>query len=552
MPPDRHVRPFDVLWLLLVGGLSAAWCVTAAAHLGATFDEPTHLLAGVESWRSGSNKRLMTWGAMPLPIDAQTLPIYLWERVRGEPVNVLGEMDAVLPAARAVTLGWWWLLLLYVLRWGRLVGGAWAGRLAVALVATDPNLLGHASLATTDICLTSLVLVAAYHWFVARDLPWKRRVLVPGLLYGVALLAKASALPYVPLLYLVFGLHHLATAGRLTAATVGPVLGRLEYLWSATADLRRDLTQIIPIGLAVAFVYCGCDWVAEPTFVAWASGLPAGPLRGVLLPLAENLAIFPNAGEGLVQQIKHNVRGHDGAFILGEYHPRAVWWYFPALLSVKLADPTLALLAAVLVLRPRTLLSPAGWAAAVLLLFSLNTRVQIGVRLVFPLVVFLLVALAAASQKGWLTRVLAWAAVGWTAWVSAGVWPDGVRHVNRLRGDPADGWQFVSDSNFDWGQGLPELRDWWAANGQPDLHVWYYGIDPSILKPPFRILLVNQQPNPSVDGVRAVIGDGYFAVSVSVLAACPDRRPETLAVVEWLKRLEPVGRTGTFVIYRLP
>ncbi|MFO0848850.1 MAG: hypothetical protein U0871_09895 [Gemmataceae bacterium] len=79
---------------------------------------------------------------------------------------------------------------------------------------------------------------------------------------------------------------------------------------------------------------------------------------------------------------------------------------------------------------------------AVLLLFSLNTRVQIGVRLVFPLVMFLLVALAAASQKGLLTRLLAWAAVGWTAWVSVGVWPDGVRHVNRLRGDPADGWRW--------------------------------------------------------------------------------------------------------------
>ena len=67
---------------------------------------------------------------------------------------------------------------------------------------------------------------------------------------------------------------------------------------------------------------------------------------------------------------------------------------FPAAL-----DPTLVLFALVLLTRPRALLSPAGWAALVLLLFSLNTRVQIGVRLLFPFVVFLHVALAAACVK---------------------------------------------------------------------------------------------------------------------------------------------------------
>jgi hypothetical protein len=50
--------------------------------------------------------------------------------------------------------------------------------------------------------------------------------------------------------------------------------------------------------------------------------------------------------------------------------------------------------------------------------------------------------------------------------------------------------------------------------------------------------------------VAEVVGDGYLAVSVSLLYACPDRKPETLAVVEWLRTLEPVGRTRTFVIFK--
>ena len=52
-------------------------------------------------------------------------------------------------------------MLLYAMRLGRTFGGAWGGRLAVALVACDPNLLGHAALATTDIALVACMISAS-------------------------------------------------------------------------------------------------------------------------------------------------------------------------------------------------------------------------------------------------------------------------------------------------------------------------------------------------------------------------------------------------------
>ena len=57
----------DILWLLLVGAYSSAWCVTAAAELGATFDEPFYLNAGLNSWRTGSNKPLIKSATVVLP-----------------------------------------------------------------------------------------------------------------------------------------------------------------------------------------------------------------------------------------------------------------------------------------------------------------------------------------------------------------------------------------------------------------------------------------------------------------------------------------------------
>src|SRR5262249_40258567 len=107
------MRRWDVLWLIAVGGLSSAWCLTPAPPLGPTFDEPQPLNAGLASWRTGSNKILMAAGCMPLPVDVQTLPIYVWEQYRGVPFDQGADMGTILPVARATNLVFWWLLLVY-------------------------------------------------------------------------------------------------------------------------------------------------------------------------------------------------------------------------------------------------------------------------------------------------------------------------------------------------------------------------------------------------------------------------------------------------------
>jgi hypothetical protein len=380
-------------------------------------------------------------------------------------------------------------------------------------------------------------------------------MLLPGALYGVALAAKASALAFVPILWLVFGLCHLARAGVFPPPRTGSAWGRVKAAWAVTTRLRWDMVYAFWVGMVVLFAYCGCDWQPERSFVKWAHSLPDGPAKSALVPVSERLAIFPNAGEGLVQQVKHNVRGHHGAFVAGGWHRRAVWYYFPVALSIKLPDPALVLLAVLLLARPRMLLNPAGWAALALLAFSLNARVQIGVRLVFPLVAFLVIALAVAAaapgprRRFTLTAGLLTLAASVAVAVAA--WPDGLRYINRLWGGTARGQVLLADSNYDWGQGLPELKEWMAANEPPPVYVWYYGGDWAVMRPPYRVLMIHQMPQVTPEKVTQAVGDGRLAVSVSLLSACPDRRPELLAIVDWLKTLDPVDRTPTFVIYKL-
>ena len=81
--PGTRARLGDWLWFLVWGGLSSWWCLSAAAALGPTFDEPLYVARGLEGWRNHSHHGLLALGTMPLPIDVQTLPLYLWERCTG-------------------------------------------------------------------------------------------------------------------------------------------------------------------------------------------------------------------------------------------------------------------------------------------------------------------------------------------------------------------------------------------------------------------------------------------------------------------------------------
>lgn len=554
----------DILWLLAFGVASSAWCLTAGARLGATFDEPFHVKAGLTSWRTGSNKLLMRAGNMPLPVDSQTLPVYLWEQYRGQEFDPFHDFHTVIPVCRAANLVWWWLLLVYTMRLGRTFGGAWGGRLAVALVACDPNLLGHAALATTDIPIVACMMVLIYH-FHHRYHPgasWKRRVLVPGVLYGVALLAKASALAFGPQAMLVLGLWNLANAGALTAPEGSSFRARLVYWWHQTYQFRKDLVAIGAIGFVVLFGYCGSDWGTEPTFIKWADQLPEGDLKRVMVPVSRELKIFTNAGEALWYQIRHNARGH-GTFLMGEWHHRATPVYFPVALSMKVPLPVIALLLAAAVVHPRRLLLPIGGVALLLFAFTPNCRVQIGIRFVFTLMVLSYITVAAAIANAWTERreggsvraVPRWlvaALVAALAGASAWVWPYGLSYFNQAWGGVEAGRDLLHDSNYDWGQGVPELRAWNDAHNDGFwLCVWYFGADPDVYRPPLAMRNLSRLPIRSGDDILAQCPTKYLAVSVAILSNNPAPTPEHKIALEWVKTKTPVARTKYFAIYQL-
>jgi hypothetical protein len=605
--PYRREWICDWLWFLAWGIASSLWCWTAARELGATFDEPVYIQRGMEVWRTGSHRGLLQLGTMPLPIDVCTFPLFLWERWHHLRLDAVHGLENLLPWARTATLAFWWLLLIYARLAGRHLAGAWGGRLAVAFIACEPVLLAHASLATTDIAITACLLALVYHFRTGREAGWFRRIALPGAWFAASLLAKASALVFGPLCLLAVELEWgLFNRSLMRARPSSPRShkravkqpfcergddgdARRGERSNAPHDLTtspprrsallrpfvRDFAQIFAVGLLLTFLYCGSDWRADPSFLEWAHHLPDGTSSRALVWVAEHLRIFSNAGEGLVRQVKHNVRGH-GTYLLGRVADRAIWYYFPIALTIKLSIPVLILPVLLAVARPRVLASWACMAALALLLFSVTYRVQIGIRLVLPLIALVLVGLAAAAVRArsvergapcaprsalraprFALPALLAASIVWNAATAWSVWPNGLCYTNEFWGGTRRGYLCLSDSNYDWGQGLKELACWQQRHRDGPLSVWYFGSDPALATLPLQEIRFDQLAIRRPEDVLAQVRGRYLAVSTTILygsIACSLRsNPAGLASYQQARSVlascRPADRTTTFLIY---
>ena len=615
---------FDCLWLFVLIAATSLWCARIGNSLSATFDEPTHLQCGLLHWRTGSYKSLMRLGAMPLPMDVQTLPLYLWERAHGVMLDPDQGIDWMLRWERAASLIFWVVLLVYVYRIARSIAGPWAGRVASAIVAFEPTLLGHAALSNTDICVTALLTVFAYEfqvggrekgwrcvglpavilgyallakayallfglvfaaaivcWQIQRSAEylkisredgrerlrffanglwtWWGRLGVPALLYGFAMLGKASALVFAPIFMLVIETHRLWLSDEYSKIAGAGWMERFRFFRDNLWKFRREFFSIIFLGLAVTFLYIGSDWSTEPTFIKWAQTLKPGGMHNVMLWISEHLRIFTNAGEGLAQQIKHNFRGH-ASYILGENHKRAVWYYFPVALAIKCTIPFLFLPIVVTLCRRGALLNWPFLCALALLAYSFDCHVQIGIRFMFPLMVLaaagcgagVVIAMREMKSRGGKIAlgILTAAGLAYSAGCSFFAGQDAICYTNEFWGGTEKGYLYLSDSNYDWGQGLKDLLKWREAHGVDVVDVWYFGLDPRARELPLRLFPLTDTNFVGGRPWGEIMKGKCVAVSTTLLyGPYVEGSPGGVSALAWLMRHQPTGRTTTFFIY---
>jgi hypothetical protein len=583
----------------------AALALHSARRASVTIDEFAHLPAGLSYWQQGTfavyhhNPPLAKLIAA-LPVLASHPAVDYsasWARAgalgRAPNATDFGADFMHANAARyfalffraraaivAVSLAG--MLLLYA--WTRALWGIHAGLFAAALWAFEPNLIAHASLATTDMAAVVTMLAAAYalwRWLGRRS---AARAALVGLGFGLALLTKFTALLLIPVFVLVAIVRQVRwrRADWLLVPLVALVVLNAGYAFEGTGRrlgsfpfLSPALTRPRTGGTVPSSPYAFYRMIFEQRQNrfegTWLGALP--------VPVPEQYLL------GLDEQRFESDPGLPGGgyavYLRGIIRRSGWWWYYLYALLVKTPLPLMMLAAFAGFAATRLSGVRLSWrdelvwmlpAAAVLGAMSLMTGLDLGVRYVLPIFPFVFAGtarLARPEVRQAFGRPAAAILAGGLAWLLAAtlfVHPHELSYFNEIAGGPSGGYRHLLDSNLDWGQDLLELRRYLneaGAESEP-LGLAYFGaVDPAIagvryFVPPRDPRVVDERHRVPSD--TAPLRPGLYAVSVNFVQGLPHRllAPDGSALLVdqdafgYFRLMQPIARAGYSIwIYRV-
>jgi 4-amino-4-deoxy-L-arabinose transferase-like glycosyltransferase len=482
-------------FLLTAHALLLGW---SAASNSATFDEPAHLAAGVEYWRHGdfsiyslSPPLLRLWAGLPDVVAGVVSPptdkfqsvhiasrhspyadwfislnmprfasLLLWARLGMIPVSCFA--------------GWVTFL------WARELYGWGSGLAACALYCFNPGFLANGALVTTDVGTAAAMAAACWLWwrFCRRPTVWAWGLVCVAVV--AAHLCKFTAVLLWPmLLAMVIPLGPWRRRGTLVASWCVLGLATL-FLLNAAYGFRGTGKAMGSFDFESQFM-----GHVQQKLPAWVPSL---------LPRTYLL--------GFDAQKRDSEVGYEG-FIFGKIYRGTRWYFFPAALLCKTPLGVLALVVLALIsLGSRrasaeewsVLLAIAVFAAGVLLLGDLN----IGTRYLLPMfpLGFVLVSRVWSPEepppqpspgvpregekhRGRVFRRLASALLVVSAVEVLSLSPRFLTFMNLAVGGTSNGWRVLNNADFDWGQGLIDLRHWMRDNNVSTVQFAYFGfVDP--------------------------------------------------------------------------
>jgi hypothetical protein len=430
----------------------------------------------------------------------------------GNNADLLIRMARVFPIL--LTLG----LALFVYYWSsQMMGRHWA-LLPASLVAFSPTFLAHGHYVTTDVGAALGFVVATYFFLKLLEEPTRRRIIIAGLVFGLAQLMKFSVVLLAPYFVILTAVWLVIGYRSRLQAEAGAFRKRLiRYSASVAAVIAIGYGAVVyPAYLALTWNYPQEKQVSDTRQIlndiiaSTPSGKPFGVSRA-----AADINVWL-AGNPVTRPLAHYMLGvmmaswtagiSKPTYFFGRVVPGGVPLYFPALFLLKEPIPVLAMTLLALGYglarlrarkKKRGNKTAEGDAASILDLtkiamaifvtlywaMSIASPYNIGYRHVLPTLPFVYI-LISLSWKSWaengsratLKRLALAAAIVCIAAESIIVAPYFLSYFNLLGGGVWGGYRYVTDSNYDWGQDLLRLKQW--ADAHPEVQkiaVDYFG-----------------------------------------------------------------------------
>ena len=543
----KNIVFFILIFLSLV---FASWQVIyLAQHESITTDEKVHAPSGFSYWKFGNF--YLNPEHPPLAKLLVGLPAYLerpfypnttklfqvatsfyydsWSETRqwGEQFfyNSGNNAEKIIFTSRAVnivlTLG----LIIFLSIWAFQIAGWPAAALAAILAAFTPLFLAHGSLANTDVLITVGFTLLSYVWWrYLKEKSWKWFI-TSAVIFGVCALSKFSFVAFIPVLFLT----------SLVVAIKDKKIGILS------AILKALIFSVIVWFMILAFY--GFSFEHAPAFIGFTQkGLLLNTLAIKIMEVFGQVLVPVWYFKGLFMVLGGAVGGR-GAYLLGHFTSTGWWYYFPIAIAVKTSVGFLALTIWASAYLKKLLKNDFALqvvllgGALIYLIVTMISKTNLGLRHImpiFPLLIIFVSQLVLLVKKRWQIILL-------TVFVLVMVlstlqnYKNQIAYFNEFTGTK-NGYKYLLDSNYDWGQSLTSIRDYlnqnkfeenvylsyeWMSPGEKE----YYGIATADIS----------EFNPNRDALIIVDPGTYMKPKNSWLRNLPvvDRIDNTIFVLKY-------------------
>ena len=501
------------------------------------------------------------------------------------------------------------LLILFTYLFTQELIGRWWALLPALLVSFSPIVLAHGHYVTTDAGAALGILIAIRYFLKWLHDQSRKNFIFAGIAFGIAQAIKFSSVllvPYFLLIAAIFAIVEIIKIRSFFELRFKKFIRSLTYYIFFTAAIMAVgyLIVVYPIYSVTTWNYPIEKQVSDTKLTLQNFSIP--PVANAVVQLAGYPITRPMAEYALgVLMVMQRSAGGNNAFFLGELSSHGWWYYFPLIYLMKEPLPILALIAIAAFLGVSRILGTFHngfnktyqkgiefltirftefsiivfiaiyWAS------SVSSPLNIGVRHILPTLPLAYIIASGSIKKWfgvqpvdvittiwgqtiniartvfniWVKTIILSALVIWLVLETAIAAPYFLSYFNEAAGGRFNGFQYATDSNFDWGQDLKRLQIWVADNLNPDQKIavdYFGGGDP-------RYFLGNHfEPWWSAKGSPKDDNIEWLAISINTLQGAlakpaPDFYRNPADEYRWLENpYKFTERAGTSIlIYKL-
>jgi len=378
--------------------------------------------------------------------------------------------------------------------------------ISLLVFCLSPNLLAHSRIATPDVGFGLFMFLAIFSLLEYLKKPGWSRAIISGFFLGLAQLGKFTALLILPFYLLAPALALVFSSQRRTGK-----------------DLLKRAGELVIILLVMCLIICagyGFKGIFKKTAEYQFHSQRLKKLQKIFAPLP---APFPRLYlYGLDAQMLDAERGEFANYLLGRWYRGTSKKYFLIALLVKVPIPVQLLFIwglALGIFRKKArwkkeeifILAVLVW---VFVLFSIKSVLQIGIRYLvpfFPLAFFLLGRLGEVVFSSRAQRLIVFGLFAWLLLETLWIYPDYLAYFNQLCGGAKNGHKVLLDSNLDWGQDLPGLKEFMRKNQIAKIELAYFGHAlPELYGIEYQVLGKEPRLKYSAISLQLLLGAGYF------------------------------------------